>query len=116
MGVVLLFMRLCSPFKPGGLLSACLRDRRIERPCLLALVILVEDLCGRVSACYNEGMVTPVIARRFLSTNKHTARGTVWKTVGLDCNDKHAHVPTAIQRLFTIGCLHLLADEGFCIS
>jgi len=49
---------------------------------LLALVILIEDLCGRVSACYNEGMVTPVIARRFLSTNKHTARGTVWKTVG----------------------------------
>jgi hypothetical protein len=40
-------------------------------------------------------MVTPVIARRFLSTNEHTARGTVWKTVGLDCNDKHAHVPTA---------------------
>src|SRR5713101_8529768 len=51
-------------------------------PYLQMSVILVEDLCGRVSACYNEGMVTPVIARRFLSTNKHTARGTVWKTVG----------------------------------
>src|SRR5258708_40055208 len=76
-------MRLCSPFKPGGLLSACLRDRRIERPCLLALVILVEDLCGRVSACYNEGMVTPVIAHQFLLTNKHSARGTIWKRVGM---------------------------------
>src|SRR5260370_14500832 len=52
----------CALLSSLGPLSACLRDRRIERPCLLALVILVEDLCGRVSACYNEGMVTPVIA------------------------------------------------------
>src|SRR5260221_2614648 len=88
-------------FQAWGLLSACLRDRRIERPCLLALVILVEDLCGRVSACYNEGKVTPVIARRFLSTNKHTARGTVWKTVGRASFSDSAR-PTFLLLRFTM--------------